>query len=137
MHISEDYCAERIAPFCFKLPQKISDFLSTNIICTILPKILLGGDFKHDEGVFIALIPLDVWVSSLLPEIESLPSKGVAERRVQRLAIGYSSEIQCVNGSIDLSGLDSIIEYSVQNGCLLDKDMLFSMGERSIRMIMP
>jgi hypothetical protein len=136
MHISEDYCAERIAPYCFKLPQKISDFLSTNIICTMLPKILLGSDFKNDEGVFIALIPLDVWISSLLPDIESLPSK-VEERRVQRLAIGYSSEIQCVNGSIDLSGLNSIIEYSVQNGCLHDKDMLFSMGERSIRMIMP
>lgn len=134
---NDDCRAERIAPFYFKLPKNITDFLSTNVTCTLLPKMLLGSDFRDDEGVFIALIPLDVWSSSLLPDIESL-SWGTAEgRRVQRLAIGYSSEVQCINGHIDLSGLASIIEHSVQNGCLHDDDMLLRLGEQSIRMMMP
>lgn len=138
MYTNENhYEAERIGPFCFKLPQKFSAFLSTHIICTILPNTLLGCDFKDDEGTFTALIPLDKWLNNILPRIESLSSNSAESRRVQRLAVGYSSELQCINSCIDLSSLTSIIEYSVKHGCLHDGDLLLSMGENSIRLIVP
>ncbi|UZE94813.1 hypothetical protein [Alkalimarinus alittae] len=134
---NEGYCAERIGPFHFMLPQKISDFLSNDVVCTLLPNLILGSEYSDDEGVFIALIPSDVWMNSLLPDIESSSWDKPEGRRLQRLALGYVSKVQCINGCIDLTSLKSIIKYSVEHGCLHDGDMLLSLGEQSVRMDTP
>lgn len=132
--------AVRVAPFCFQLPEIIGDFLSHDVICTVFSNKMKVRNKKGravDEGKYIALVASEIWYASVLPQIERLPSFLPETRKFQRLAIGYSEAIQCINGILDLSSLGTLIEFSVQSGFLHDDLMLLNRGERSVQMFMP
>jgi len=127
-------CAQRIAPFRFKVPKEVAIFLTRRIVVTLLPTSILKQEGRDAEGLFVAIFSDDNWLK-FLDEIMCLrDSKQV--RRLQRLATGYSSQGFCIYGVINLLRFGSVVEKALEVGTLHDGTMCLSVEERCVRMLL-
>lgn len=126
--------ARCIGPYRYQLPVRTVDFLTADIACTIFPKTVLKSDSALKSDVFVALIPENIWASSLLNQIESLSTEEEINRRLQRLTIGYSKHLRIIDNILDLSDCSALIEFAKQHECLDDDDMNLIIYQKMIRL---
>jgi len=126
--------ARRIGPHRYQLPACATDFLTADVICTLLTKTAQKPSHSRPSDIFIAIIPKDIWVNSLLNRIKSLSIDVEEYRRIQRLAIGYSEQLSLIDGVLDLSNCLALIEYAELHNCIADDDMGLMISEQIVRL---
>lgn len=117
------YIADQIAPYQYKVPSKLAFYLTKKAVCTIMPNRIVNVSSQKNNAPVAALslilVPENVWCFSVRPQVESLTV--TKENKVlQRLVLGYQSQVPCINRVIDFSQARELIYYLSINGYMFN-----------------
>jgi hypothetical protein len=126
--------AQRISRYRYKLPGSAANFLKENIIITLFTQTDLGHTPSQSNNMFLVLVPMEVWASSLLNQIETLDSTKEENNQFRRIAIGYSEKLILIDNVLDLSKFSTLVEFAELHNCLADDDLDLEITGQVIRL---